>query len=401
MKVSIFGSTGSIGVSTLDVIEHVNTEMEGEIEIDTLVAGNNCELIVEQALKFRPANVVLRDETCLDQLRSALSSEGITCAVGESAVLEAAVRPVDKVMAAISGTSGLLPTWKTVEAGIDILLANKEAMVCAGPLLKDLARKSGASIIPVDSEHNAIFQCLEEGNGIREVVLTASGGPFLKASIEEMAAATPAKALAHPNWAMGAKNSLDSATMMNKGLELIEAVYLFEIEQSFIDVVVHPQSIIHSMVSYADGSCIAQLGVPDMKTPIAYALSAPSRYPTSVKTLSLVELGQLDFMAPDRDRFPAIDLARRAADAGMAGTSVYNAANEFAGYAFLQNRCGFLEIAEIVEFCLNQALDTVIAKMPHTISTIDDVLQITDLVSTWVDQRLGFTNGKRSHVAGR
>ena len=388
MKLSILGSTGSIGVSTLDVVAHINSLEPSRIEIDTLVAGANVSLLASQALEHRPNLVVIEDDTQLGALRSRLAGTDILCAAGSQAVIEAMARPVDKVMAAISGTAGLRPTWAAAEAGHDILLANKESMVCAGPLLKSLAARSGSRIIPVDSEHNAILQCMDQSGGIERMTLTASGGPFRTTDIETMRHASPEKALAHPKWSMGAKNSLDSATLMNKGLELIEAVYLFDIPQSRIDVVIHPQSIIHSLVSYVDGSTIAQMGVPDMRTPIAYALGHPERLPTTVRRLDLIDLARLDFEAPDDARFPALRLARQASDDGLLGTSVFNAANEAAGAAFLSGRCGFLDIADIVERCLSEALDRSKVEMPHKISSVEDVLHVTRLVGESVQRQI-------------
>lgn len=388
MKLSILGSTGSIGVSTLDVVQHVNALEPGRVEIDTLVAGRNVDLVVEQALLHNPKQVVLSDETKLSELRSRLSGTGIVLAAGHEAVIEAMDRPVDKVMAAISGSAGLEPTWAAAKAGHDILLANKESMVCAGPLLKELAGKSGSYIIPVDSEHNAILQCMDQSGGIDRITLTASGGPFRTADLQTMRNASPERALAHPKWSMGAKNSLDSATLMNKGLELIEAVYLFDIPQDQIDVVIHPQSIIHSLVSYADGSTIAQMGVPDMRTPIAYALSCPDRIPTRVERLDLIKLSRLDFEAPDDERFPALKLARLASDNGILGTCVFNAANEAAGAAFLAGRCGFLDIAAIVARCLTEALDRPKEEMPHKIASVDDVLHVTREITARVYRQL-------------
>lgn len=401
MKVSVFGSTGSIGTSTLDVIAYANAQSDVGIEVDTLVAGRNLDLLVEQAKTFRPAHVVLQDESRIEDLRSALAGTGVSIAAGSDAAIEAAARPVDKLVAAISGTDGVVSTVTAIDAGVDVLLANKEAMVCAGPIILEKAERSGANIIPVDSEHNAIFQCLDQSSGLERIILTASGGPFLSAPLEDMRLATPEKALAHPNWSMGAKNSLDSATMMNKGLELIEAVYLFGVPQSKIDVVIHPQSIIHSLVSYKDGSVIAQMGSPDMRTPIAYALSCPDRIETAVERLDLVALSRLDFSEPDHQRFPALNLARLAADAGTLGTSVFNAANEAAGSGFLSKKCGFLDISTIVERCLSKALDTAKSQMPHRITTVDDVLYVTDRVRGWVRDELAEQTGKILHVVDR
>ena len=388
MKVSVLGSTGSIGVSTLEVIRYANSQAEKAFEIEALIAGRNLDLLVEQAKEFRPKLVVLQDESRLTELRSALAGSNIGVAAGDVAIIEAAARPVDRVMASISGTCGLKPTMAAIDAGLDVLLANKETMVCAGPIMKDRAQKAGGRIVPVDSEHNAVLQCLDQSQKLERITLTASGGPFRDASLEQMRRATPAEALAHPNWSMGAKNSLDSASMMNKGLELIEAVYLFDIPQTKIDVLVHPQSIVHSMVSYADGSVIAQMGAPDMKTPIAYALSSPDRIETNVSRLDLAQLSRLDFYAPDDAKFPALRLAREASDSGLIGTCVYNAANEVAGLAFLQRRCGFLDISTLVEYSLHRALDRANPEMPHSVSTVEDAIAVTDVVRGWIETRL-------------
>lgn len=388
MKVTILGSTGSIGVSTLDVISYANSVGDQAFEVDALIGGRNASLLIEQAKAFRPNTVVIQDESQFSTVKLALANLDTEVASGDAAVIEAASRPVDKVMASISGTCGLLPTMAAIDSGADVLLANKETMVCAGPIMKARAVTSGSKIIPVDSEHNAILQCLDGSQKVEQFTLTASGGPFRDASLDIIRAATPEQALAHPNWAMGAKNSLDSATMMNKGLELIEAVYLFDIPQSQIDVLVHPQSIIHSMVAYADGSVIAQMGTPDMKTPIAYALGLPGRVRTDVKRLNLAELARLDFRMPDDERFPALKLARQASDAGLIGTCVFNAANEYAGKAFLNGECGFLDISALVEYSLHRALDRQSSEMPHNVSTVDDALQVTEIVRTWVEERL-------------
>ena len=388
MNITILGSTGSIGESTLDVIEFANQQNAGCFTIEALVAGRNAKRLAEQALSFRPKIAVLHDEDGLGELRELLRGSGIECQAGVRSVIEAASRPVDRVMAAISGTGGLLPTMSAIDAGNDILLANKEVMVCAGPLAKQRAKNSGSRIIPVDSEHNAIFQTLDKSDQVQSITLTASGGPFRLADHSVLKQATVNEALNHPNWSMGAKNSLDSATMMNKGLELIEAVYLFDIPQEQIRVVIHPQSIIHSFVSYSDGSVIAQMGTPDMRTPISYALSWPERTPTRVRALDLVELSRLDFYEPDHRKFPALRLARKAADAGALGTCIFNAANEFAGAAFLSGRCGFLDINRLVEDCLLRALDRQSNEMPHTIQTIDDVLHVTDVINDWVNNKV-------------
>lgn len=388
MKVTILGSTGSIGVSTLNVIEYANSLDEHEFEVEALIGGRNAELLIKQAKAFKPKTVVIQDEAQYGTVRAALSDQGVEVAAGDSAVIETASRPVDKVMASISGTCGLRPTMAAIDSGADVLLANKETMVCAGPIMKARAKVSGCSIIPVDSEHNAILQCLDGSQMVEQVTLTASGGPFRDSTLDEIRTATPEQALAHPNWAMGAKNSLDSATMMNKGLELIEAVYLFDIPQTRIDVLIHPQSIIHSMVAYRDGSVIAQMGTPDMRTPIAYALGLPGRIQTDVKRLDLAELSRLDFRTPDDEHFPALRLARLASDAGLLGTCVFNAANEYAGKAFLNGECGFLDISTLVEYSLHRALDRQSTEMPHNVSTVDDALQVTEVVRTWIEDRL-------------
>ncbi len=388
MKITVLGSTGSIGESTLSVTSHYNTIEPGAFEIDTLIAGSNADRLASQAIEARASHAVIADDSQFARLKSNLANTGISCAAGAAAALDAAARPVDKTMAAISGTAGLLPTLSAIEAGNTILLANKETMVCAGPLMLERARQNDVAILPVDSEHNAIFQVLENDVTVEKIALTASGGPFRTASMDEMRAAKPATALAHPNWEMGAKNSLDSATMMNKGLELIEAAYLFDLPEARIDVLVHPQSIIHSMVYYTDGSVLAQLSEPDMRTPIAHALSWPRRITTDVKRLDLIKLAQLDFHEPDLHRFPAIRLAREASRAGMLGTCVYNAANEAAGHAFLNGRCGFLDISTLVQDMLEKALDMGSNEMPSAVTSIDDVLLVTQCVNNWIEASL-------------
>lgn len=388
MKLTILGSTGSIGESTLRVVQHKNSISPGYFEIDTLIAGSNVKALAEQAKAVNARNAVISDEAQYQTLVDSLSGTEIRASAGISAVLEAASRSVDKCMAAISGTAGLLPTLAAIDAGNTILLANKETMVCAGPMVLERARQNDVQIVPVDSEHNAIFQVTQGNIDFDRITLTASGGPFRTASIEEMRSASPAKALAHPNWSMGAKNSLDSATMMNKGLELIEAAYLFDIPEDRIDVLIHKQSIIHSLVSFADGSVLAQMGEPDMCTPIAHALAWPDRIETDVNRMDLAKLAQLDFEAPDDERFPALNLARMASRAGALGTSVFNAANEYAGLAFLNGNCGFLDISELVRYALEKALDKIDAEMPRSVESIEDVLAVTKSVKRWVDTRV-------------
>jgi 1-deoxy-D-xylulose-5-phosphate reductoisomerase len=353
-RVTILGSTGSVGVSTLDLLE----QSRAEVAVTALVAGRNVEKLAVQALKWRPRFAVIEDESRLSDLKSRLAGSGIECAAGPQSVIAAAAAPSDWVMSAIVGAAGLAPTLAAARTGATIALANKEALVCAGPALLETARKAGGRIIPVDSEHSAIFQVLQEPCRARvsRLILTASGGPFRTWSKAQMAAATPAQALAHPNWSMGSKISIDSATMMNKGLEMIEAAYLFATEPKDIDVLIHPQSVIHSMVEYQDGSTLAQLGPPDMRSPIACALAWPDRLPWPAPKLDLAKLGQLTFEAPDLDRFPAIDLARAALKTGAGAPAAMNAANEVAVGAFLDRRIGFLDIARAVDETL-QRLD--------------------------------------------
>jgi 1-deoxy-D-xylulose-5-phosphate reductoisomerase len=345
-RVSVLGSTGSVGTSTIDLIRR----SPGRFEVEALAGGSNATLLAEQARAIGARFAAIDDEAAWPTLRDALAGTGIEAACGRAAVLEAARRPCDWTMASIVGSAGLAPTLEAVRRGGIVALANKEALVCAGRVFTEEARAAGCRILPVDSEHNAIYQVFDDPRreGIEKIILTASGGPFRTLSREEMAAKTPEQAAAHPNWSMGVKISIDSATMMNKGLELIEAHHLFEMEESRIDVLVHPQSVIHSMVSYVDGSVLAQLGAPDMRTPIAYCLSWPERIATPVERLDLAQLGQLTFFAPDPQRFPALDLARASLRAGGDAAAVMNAANEEAVAAFTDRRIGFTEIAAVV-----------------------------------------------------
>jgi 1-deoxy-D-xylulose-5-phosphate reductoisomerase len=345
-KVTVLGSTGSVGVSTLDLFERSGAE----VEIVALVAGRNVDKLAEQALRWRPEVAVIEDEALLPQLRQRLADSGIATAAGQAAVIEAATRGADWVMSAIVGFAGLAPTLAAARTGAVIALANKESLICAGPELLRAAKRAGGTVIPVDSEHSAIFQVFEAQNAaqVSRLILTASGGPFRSWSREQMDAATPEQALAHPNWSMGAKISVDSATMMNKGLEVIEAAYLFAMPPERVDVLIHPQSIVHSMVEYADGSTLAQLGPPDMRTPIACAYAWPDRLCWPTERLDLARNGQLTFEAPDPVRFPALAIAKAALEAGGAAPAVMNAADEIAVAAFLQRRIGFLDIARVV-----------------------------------------------------
>ena len=365
-KVSIFGATGSVGMSTLDLIQRDPRAFE----VVALTAHSDVDGLAKLARQFDARIAVIGDEARYDALKAALEGSGVIAAAGEAALVEAAEAGADWSMAAIVGCAGLRPTMAALKAGGTVALANKESLVSAGALMMEAVEHSGATLLPVDSEHNAIFQCLA-GNRLEDVariILTASGGPFRTRSREEMRDITPAQAVAHPNWSMGAKISVDSATMMNKGLELIEAAHLFPVGLDRIEILVHPQSIIHSMVEYRDRSTLAQLGSPDMRIPIASALAWPGRMETPCQPLNLAQAGRLDFEAPDEDRFPALRLARHAAEAGGAAPAILNAANEVAVAAFLKGAIGFLDIAMIVEDVLNRYS----APVP---SGIDDVLE--------------------------
>ena len=351
-SVVVLGSTGSIGVSTLDLL----AQSGDEVHVRALAAGRNVAALAEQALRWRPDLAVIEDETCLPELRARLEGSGVAAAAGATAIIEAAGQGADWVMSAIVGAAGLAPTLAAARAGSTVALANKESLVCAGPSLLAIARAAGGVVIPVDSEHSAIFQVFTPSAvaHIRRLILTASGGPFRSWTKEAMAAATRAQAVAHPNWSMGAKISVDSATMMNKGLEMIEASYLFGMPHDRIDVIVHPQSVVHSLVEYADGSTLAQLGPPDMRAPIACAWAWPERMTWDAPRLDLAAIGSLTFEAPDEDRFPALRIARRALEAGAGAPAAMNAANEVAVAAFLDGRLGFLDIARTVSETLEQ-----------------------------------------------
>jgi len=353
-RIVLLGATGSIGASTLDVMRRPGPS--GEIYRPVaLTAMSNLSELVRLSLDHRPELAVIGEEALLPDLRSALSGTGVRCAGGAAGLLEAAETACECVVSAIVGIAGLPPTLAAVRQGRAVALANKESLVCAGDLLRHEAELSGARLIPIDSEHNAIFQVLNTPQRVEKLILTASGGPFRTWSRQEMERARPADALRHPNWRMGAKISVDSATMMNKGLELIEAVHLFSVPPGRIDVLVHPQSIIHSLVAYDDGSVLAQLGLPDMRTPISFAIAFPGRMALpGLERLDLVKVGRLDFEAPDAVRFPALSLARAAAESGGRSCIGLNGANEAAVAAFLQERIGFLGIAEVVRDVLER-----------------------------------------------
>jgi 1-deoxy-D-xylulose-5-phosphate reductoisomerase len=345
-KVVVLGSTGSIGLSTLSLFE----ESGAPVEILALTAGRNVERLIQQALRWRPQLAVIEDETQFSALKNGLAGTSVRAAAGAAAISEAAAMGADWVMSAIVGAAGLAPTLAAARTGATIALANKESLVCAGPALLAIAKAAGGSVIPVDSEHSAIFQVLQPAcaHRVARLILTASGGPFRTWDKAAMAAATPEQAIAHPNWSMGAKISVDSATMMNKGLEMIEASYLFGTPEDRVDVVIHPQSVIHSLVEYADGSTLAQLGPPDMRAPIACAFAWPDRLPWPAPRLDLAAYGQLTFESPDLERFPSIDIAREALRLGGGAPAAMNAANEVAVAAFLDRRIGFLDIAASV-----------------------------------------------------
>ncbi len=367
-KVTILGSTGSIGTSTLDLFERAGVELE----VVGLTAGRNVARLAEQALRWRPRVAVVEDETQLAELRERLQGSGIQAAAGAKAVEEIAAEEAQWVMSAIVGFAGLAPTLAAARTGAIIALANKESLVCAGPALLRTAKRAGGVVIPVDSEHSAIFQVLDPSAAehVKRLILTSSGGPFRDATRAQMAAATLEQALAHPNFSMGAKISIDSATMMNKGLEVIEAAYLFSMPPERIDVLVHPQQIIHSMVEYADGSTLAQMGPPDMRPPIACAFAWPDRLPWPAPHLDLVTAGPLTFQHPDPEKFPALAIAKRALLAGGRAPAAMNAANECAVAAFLNRRIAFLDIPNIVAETLER-----MDRIPDPTRPDDDAVQ--------------------------
>jgi 1-deoxy-D-xylulose-5-phosphate reductoisomerase len=366
-SVTILGSTGSVGRSTLDLIER----QRDAFHITALTANSDVAVLAGQARRLRPDIAVVADDDAYPALKDALAGTGVAAAAGRAALAEAADRPADWVMAAIVGAAGLEPTLRAVKRGATVALANKETLVCAGDLVTRTATTTGARLLPVDSEHNAIFQVFDFDNPARveRVILTASGGPFRKLPYEAMRHVTPEQAVAHPVWSMGAKISVDSATLMNKGLELIEAKHLFPVSVDQLAVLVHPQSVVHSFVEYIDGSVLAQLGTPDMRTPIAYALAWPERIATPCRRLDLVEIARLDFEAPDPVRFPALNLAWTALRQGGSAPAVLNAANEEAVAAFLARRIGFLDIAAIVA----ETLDAVTSAPT---SSLEDVIAV-------------------------
>ncbi|MDF1781394.1 MAG: 1-deoxy-D-xylulose-5-phosphate reductoisomerase [Alcanivoracaceae bacterium] len=393
-RVTILGSTGSIGVQTLDVLA-LHPEL---YQPYALVAFTRWQALAEQCVRFNPRYAVLRDESAAEALRNHLSAIGSNVEVlGGDAALDqvAADDQTDVVVAAIVGAAGVLPTLAAVNAGKRILLANKEALVVTGQLFIDAVAKSGAQLIPLDSEHNAIFQCLPQhagaqslnssAAGVRKILLTASGGPFRTLDADALRKVTPAQAVRHPNWDMGPKISVDSATLMNKGLELIEASWLFAMPSKQIEVVVHPQSVVHSMVEYEDGSVLAQMGTPDMRTPIACALSWPNRISSGAPKLDFTAMTDLQFELPDLQRFPCLRLAREALEAGGTATAVLNAANEIAVQAFLEERIGFMDIAD----CVAAALENIHAP---DCKTVDEVLEVDAETRRFVAARVNKTD---------
>lgn len=351
--ISLLGATGSVGSSTIDII----AAHEGAFRVEAVTADRNAEELARIAVRLGARVAVVADPAAYPALRDALAGTGIEAAAGPVALVDAASRPADIVVAAIVGAAGLAPTLAAVRAGADIAIANKECLVCAGDLFMSEAKARGVRLLPVDSEHNAIFQALEAENRgeVERIVLTASGGPFRQWPIDRMAAATPKEALAHPNWSMGPKITIDSASLMNKGLEVIEAHHLFGFSHDEIDVLVHPQSVVHGLVAYRDGSVLAQMSLPDMRVPISHCLWWPARATAPTRRLDLAALGSLTFEPVDGVRFPALALAQAALASGGGATNILNAANEIAVAAFLRSEIGFLDIASTVDRALGKA----------------------------------------------
>jgi 1-deoxy-D-xylulose-5-phosphate reductoisomerase len=362
-RLTILGATGSVGSSTLDLV----ARNPDRFQVAGLAAGKDWARLAELARTFRPSRVVIADEAAYAPLKQALADlPAIEVAAGAAALVDLAGAPADLAVASIVGAAGLPSTLAALDAGISVALANKEALVCAGGLMTAAARRTGATILTIDSEHNAIFQVLEAVDRVRRIIITASGGPFRTWSREAMAAATPAQAVKHPTWSMGAKISVDSATLMNKGLELIEAYHLFGLRPDQLDVLVHPQSLVHGLVEYIDGSVLAQLGSADMRVPIAHALAWPDRIETPVERLDLARIGRLEFEEADRTRFPALALAEAALREGACRPCILNAANEEAVAAFLAGRIGFLDIAAVVA----ETLAALPSRCPETLEDV-------------------------------
>ena len=378
-KISILGATGSIGTSTLDLVKR----SPERFQVEALTAASNVEALADAARRTEARLAVIADPGRLAELEQRLAGTGCRALAGPEALVEAAAGDADFVMAAIVGCAGLLPVMAAIEAGKTIGMANKESLVSAGALMMDAAARHGATLLPVDSEHNAIFQCLA-GNrreDVSRLILTASGGPFRTATVEQMQVATPAQAIAHPNWSMGAKISVDSATLMNKGLELIEAHHLFAMPADRIDILIHPQSVIHSFVEFIDGSLLAQLGSPDMRIPISYALAWPERMASAADRLDIADIARFDFDRPDEERFPALRIVREALGRGGGAPAVLNAANEAAVAAFLAGYIRFTDIAEMVE-------DAVVETPSGLLTSIDDVIALDRQARSGVESRV-------------
>ena len=380
-SVTILGSTGSVGTQTVDLLRTDPNGAGPSFRVRALVGGRNAALLAAQAIELGAERVVISDPAQEPILRAALAGHRIDIASGREAVIEAASLQADWTMSAITGAIGLAPTLAAIRRGGVVALANKEALVCAGEVMLRAVRDAGATLLPVDSEHNAIFQSLADGNrgAVEKIVLTASGGPFRTSTLAEMAAATPEQALRHPVWSMGAKISIDSATMMNKGLEVIEAARLFSLDESAIGVLVHPQSVIHGLVFYSDGSVMAQLGAPDMRIPIAHALAWPQRMRTHSPRLDLAQIATLNFAELDLARFPAMKLAREALRAGGGAPTILNASNEIAVEAFLQRRIGFLDIAGTVGLVLERM-------GPRPAANLEDVVSLDEAARAETEQ---------------
>ena len=368
-KITIFGSTGSVGDSTLDIL---NLHKD-KFELVGLTINKNYKKLINQIKAFNPKVVAIKDEIAYEKFRKENYDSSVEVLSGKDCLVDILDYDVDFIMASIVGSAGLLPVIKAAEKGIDIGLANKESLVCSGNILKKILNKTNSNLLPIDSEHNAIFQVFEKSNRdqIEKIILTASGGPFFKKHYKDLANVTPEQAVDHPNWRMGKKISVDSATLMNKGLEFIEAHYLFDMPIDKIEVIIHPQSIVHSCVEYKDGSILSQMGTPDMKTPISYALSYPRRTNASVEKLDLTKLSQLTFFKPDHESFPALNLAISCLKQGGSAPTVLNAANEIAVEAFLNKRIPFLSISKVVDLTLNKSN---ICEM----NNVDDVLNVDE-----------------------
>lgn len=386
VRVTVLGATGSIGQSLADLLER-NPD---RFDVVALVANRNADGLAEMAIKLNASIAVLAENENYQLLADRLSGTGIRAASGQAAIAEAVDLEADLVVGAIVGAAGLAPTFRAIKPGRRIALANKECLVCAGDLFVDRVREAGAELLPVDSEHNAIFQVFEkdQADQIEKVILTASGGPFRTWPIEKMQSVTPAQALRHPNWDMGSRITIDSATMMNKGFEVIEASHLFPVANDQLDVLVHPQSTVHGLVQYKDGSLLAQLGSPDMRTPIAHCLSFPKRMPVPVKRLNLAELGTLTFEAPDPVRFPCLGLALQALDAGGGAPAALNAADEVAVQAFLNGRIGFLDIPAAIEAVLDRLSASDLLKPSKCVEDVLDLdSEARQKTLEWVESR--------------